>query len=299
MFPNLIQLQKPQDILNQQFNMDLGQLERVEANPTRITKKDLVPQVPEIDGTAIILQRHEEYIRDKEDTKAGSLTEEAVQRTKNEAKSITERLLQQLSPDQRNTLDVMVVASDTQYYKGGKRSIETAEKVIEGVQDLFSGQGINQNHLLNNTPLPTSELGEPKIFLNSPEFVKFMEEKYGTSKEFWIAYETEAEKETRLKLGAEGPIEMADRLANFLASLARHAKAYHNANPGRRLMIWVVSHYDTISPFVKKYVAKMSQNENLTVDYGAGIAIDIKKSGEASTLIEGKSYQFSFSRPKN
>lgn len=286
--------------------MDGGSnIETIEPKISKITKEDLKPKIPQADGTTIILQRHEKQIREKDNPKAGSLYKEASEIAKASGKDLTKIMLEQLTEEERDSVDIMVIASDTQYYQGGKRSIETADKIMEGIKESFDELGIDQSHLLNESgrflstgPIPIPNLREPKIFTDSPEFVKFMEGKYGTGQDFWKEYEADTEKEERLKMGAEGPFDMADRIATFLSLLSRHAKAYHNANPGRRLVIWAVSHHDTISPYVKKYIADMPESENLYVDYGSGIAIDIQKSGEATTTIGNNNYNVPLGRPK-
>lgn len=274
-------------------------------NPEKISIQDIKPKIPEVDGSLIVLQRHEKYVRDPESPKKGSLDEKAAEHAKELGRNTIKQILEGLPQVERDSVDIMVVASDTQYREGGRRSIETGEKTMEGVRDVLDELGLSKDRLLNDSdrflstgPIPVPDIREPKIFLDSPDFVKFMEEKYGTGLEFWIAYEDDVEKDARLKARAEGPIDMADRLASFMSLMARHAKAYHNANPGRRLIIWAVSHYDTISPYVKKYIANMSQNKPLAVDYGAGITIDIAKSGKANTTIGENNYDVPLGRPK-
>ncbi|MDZ4385528.1 MAG: hypothetical protein U0944_03885, partial [Candidatus Moranbacteria bacterium] len=62
----------------------------------------------------------------------------------------------------------------------------------------------------------------------------------------------------------------------------------HRANPGRRLIIWTVSHYDSISPFIKKNIAEMDMKSYLPVDQGAGISINIDNQGKATCVIQEK-----------
>ena len=109
-------------------------------------------------------------------------------------------------------------------------------------------------------------------------------------KEFWIAFEEDIEKEKRIEMGAEGPDEIADRLKQVVSILSRYARMYHKNNPGRRLVIWAATHYDTISPFVKRGIFGVGKEVPLGVDYGAGISIGIDSAGNLTTRIDGQEH---------
>jgi hypothetical protein len=114
---------------------------------------------------------------------------------------------------------------------------------------------------------------------------------------FWIAFEEDTDKETRLAMGAEGPDEITDRTAQTVRAIARYAAAHHQANPDRRLIVWATTHYDTISPFVKRDVLGVGKEQPLPVNYGAGITIDIDKTGRATSRIGGREYVILLSSP--
>jgi hypothetical protein len=272
--------------------------------PEEIRKEDLEMDAPDVGGTEIIIQRHEEYIRDKDHPEAGGLPPEARERAYNQTVSNLNRIMEQLSPEQRRSLDVMVIGSPTRYLgSGGMRSMETASAVLEGVRSVISNNDLSSEQVLNDQarlkanagqPIPSQKIVEPRVFEDSPEFVEWLKQARGNgeiNKDFWKAFEDdEGEvREKREEMKAEGPREMADRLANFTYALKRFAEKHHEKHPDRRLILWAVSHYDTISPFVKTRIGG-GKDGYLPVDYGGGIGINIKSGGEASTKIGGVTY---------
>ncbi len=267
--------------------------------PTKIERSDIAPHPIGRGETEIVLQRHGKYIRDREHTNVGSLTEEAQVDERAAAEAYFKKFLDQLPEDERDTVDVLFVASDTRYRGNGRRSMETGIVAQQAAEEIFKKQGIPESNIVNDShnlsgeggPRPMPKMREPQIFDKSPDFVEFLTEKYGDlNLDFWIAFEEDTEKEKRLEMGAEGPDEIADRMALSVRVLARYAQAYHKANPGRRLIIWADTHYDTISPFVKRDIFGEGKEAQLLVDYGAGITVDIDTLGKGKTEIAGLEY---------
>src|SRR5581483_5480101 len=100
-----------------------------ETGPEKITKQDIWAEVPEKDGTELIIQRHEEYIRDESDPNKGSLKPEAASRANEQTAKVFQGMIEQIPEGLRQFVDVMVVGSPTQYMDGGRRSMETATQV--------------------------------------------------------------------------------------------------------------------------------------------------------------------------
>jgi len=259
---------------------------------------DIEPRVPPLGGTKIVIQRHGEYDRSEESAKPGSLTEEASKSVQEHAQKFVNQLLATLPPEERDTVDFLVLASDTRFRDRqdyGQRSMETAQAVVSGIKEVLQAIESSDDHLLNTSgkfhgsggPRPTKQIREPKVFRDSPEFVKFLEAHYGKDKDFWVAFESDQEEKKREEMGAEGPWEMAERLAHYVDVLARFSRDYHERNPGRRLVVWAVSHYDLLSPYAKRYLSGLSKTDYLPVDYGAGISIDVDSSGKATTTFGG------------
>lgn len=196
----------------------------------------------------------------------------------------------------------MVIGSPTAYMGKGQRSMETAATVLGTIGSVYEQYKLSPNQILNNQKrlkldgrvIPSGKIVEPKIFEDSPEFVDFLMEYANTDnidKAFFTAFEDDEEpvRSKRLEMGAEGPMDMADRLADFLYAMKLYSDKYHKAHPGRRLLIWVASHYDTISPFVKSRI-RGSLDGYIPVDYGGGFCVRIAQDGSASTVIGGDSY---------
>jgi hypothetical protein len=265
-----------------------------QAVPTRIEKSDIEPISFEAGETEIILQRHGKYERKIEDQKVGSLTKEGAEDAYLQGKIFFKELFALVPESERNKIDILVLASDTQYAEGGRRSMETAEQIMKGIKEVLVTLNLNESQLLNSSgsvrgeggPRPTPKLREPQIFKKTPDFVNFLKEKYGElGVDFWRAFEEDKEKETREKMNAEGPDEIANRMKSAVNALARYSQAYHEKHPGRRLVIWATTHYDTISPYVKREVLRTGKDAQLEVSYGAGILINLNKDGKSTTKL--------------
>lgn len=61
----------------------------------------------------------------------------------------------------------------------------------------------------------------------------------------------DVEKVERLKTGAEGQQVSIYRTKKSLYILERYARVWHANNPGKKLVIWATSHYDTVNPLIK------------------------------------------------
>lgn len=251
---------------------------------------DILPVVPEIGGTSIILQRHAKYVTDESSELLGGLDSENRQKAFGQAEKYFKELFAQIPEDQRQNVDVLFVASNTRYRGKEQRSMKTAEEALYAVQEFLPDENIlnKSSRFKGKGVRPTPTITEPNMFTDAPEFVDFLIQKHGDK--FWEVYEDDTEQEERLRTKAEGPIDMADRLAKFVRALKRFSRMYHGKHPERRLIVWAVSHYDTISPYVKKYVAGISQETYLPVDYGAGVNILVGKDGQAQTTLQGKTY---------
>lgn len=277
-----------------------------EAGPEVILREHILAEIPEQDGTVLIVQRHEQYIRDKADPRKGSLLPDAAIRANEQTARVFREMIEQVPEDMRQSLDVMVVASPTQYDNGGRRSLETASQVLGGMQQVFEQYHLSSSQLLNNQgrlklngrPIQSGLIVEPKIFNDNPDFVQWLKDNYGDgaiNTGFFAAYEADKGKvrKRRILAGAEGPMDMANRLANYLYALKLYSDKYHKAHPGRRLLIWTVSHYDTISPYIQSRIGGGNDEGFLGVDYGAGFAINLKPDGTSTTTIGEKTYPIS------
>jgi len=268
----------------------------------RITPRDIKPRLPAPNETVMVLQRNAKDMREPGDD-FGALEKEAIEATRTEAMRFFDTLFSELPEDEREKVDVMIVASDaTLLMPDGqlcehRRAVETAEIIIQALKVSMGKFDIPKDQFLNNTisdgePIAVSELRDLLMFEESPEFVKYMTEKHGTGKAFWVAYETDAEREKRIEMGVEGPKEIADRVNYALTVRARIAAEHHKANPDRRLVMWNVSHYDAISPFIKEYIAGVDVTSYLPVDHSGGITLQVDAKGQPHTTIQNQEVTF-------
>ena len=267
-----------------------------------IEVNEIEPIVPEQDGTVLVLQRNAKDDREEGSATFGAILPEQAGATKNSAKDHFNAIFAELGPDEARNLDVMVLAGDatltmeTGQTSEHKRAVETAQLVIAGVLESFEENGIGRNQFLNAheeesdaRAFEVTELKDLKMMEESPEFVRYLVDKHGTGKEFWVTYEADLEKEKRLEMGVEGPEDIANRVNHFMSILAQTAEHHHKSNPGRRLVIWADSHYDSISPYVKQHIAGREGEDFLNaycpIDYGAGVSITIDKDKNATTKL--------------
>lgn len=267
--------------------------------PMKLDRANLVPGHIAAGGTEIILQRHGQYVRDREHPDVGSLTEKAVQTETESAAHYFTELFDRLTREELEKTYILFVSSDTAYANGGKRSYETVSIAQKVAETLLAEKGVSPAQILNishtlisqGSPRPMAQLREPRVFDESPDFVEFMKDKYGDlGTEFWVAFEEDVEREARLEMGAEGPDEIADRMKIAIKVLARYASLFHASNPDSRLVIWAGTHYDTISPFVKRDVLHRDKSTAVLVDYGGGITIDIDNDRVATTTVNDQRY---------
>lgn len=260
----------------------------------KIEKQDVAAPIIEPGGTAIVLQRHERYNRDRTAEDAGSISQDVAEAAKERDLEFFRSILGQESDG--NEVMVLFVSSDTQYADKGRRSLETAQVAQDAATEVFSSLGVDpSSRIINLNPYfstskhsptdqsirPMKGLVEPKIF-ETPDYVNFLRDKYGgedgssvgLSQAAWAAHESDAERETREEMGAEGVYDMLDRTKGSVRTLERYSKAFHTNNPNKRLVIWAASHYDTISPLVKDATGT-SFEEYVPVDYGAGVVMNI------------------------
>lgn len=269
--------------------------------PEEITKEDIRAPKLEAGGTAIVLQRHEKYQRDRSAQDSGSLFEADAAAAKERDIKFFRDVLASDSPDAPTY--VLFASSDTQYNKLGYRSMETAQLAEDACQEVMTYMGINpQERVINlsgkfatksfkdtgQEVRPVKKLREPDIF-GTPDYISYLRQKYGAedgpgtgiSKAAWAAHEADTEKAKREEFGAEGPAEILKRTKKSVESFARYAEMFHRSHPESKLIIWVASHYDTISPFVKD-AEGIDQADYVPVDYGGGIVLEIAARGEAT-----------------
>lgn len=235
----------------------------------------------------MLMQRHGNY-----DRSTGHLTEEGGVKSRERAYGLLKSMLDQIPEEERKNVHIAVVASPTKKFDG-QRSIETAEAVLESVRRVFAEYSLPEENIMSEAPRASAHIEEPRIFKDNTGFREFLAQKHGDlTREFWQAYEEEWHEEERKALGSEGPVEMSDRFAHFTNVLGRYARQFHakNKENPKRLIIWNVSHYDTVTTYFKNHVANIPQKEYLPVDYDGGLSLMIDVDGKASVTMQETTY---------
>lgn len=178
-------------------------------------------------------------------------------------------------------------------------NIRTAEHKKEGAQPRASAN-IEHPRALQESPQFVEEIldtvlsPEQREGKTYDEKLSFLYRDAKVAQKFWQLFEDDEFAERRKELGAEGPLEMADRFAHHLDVLQRFARLYHAKNPGRRLIVLGASHYDTLTTYVKNHVAHIDQKTYLPVEFGGGIGITIRPDGTSTTSLAGQEFPIAF-----
>lgn len=278
-------------------------------NPVKkITVEDLQSEIitPKSGETLIMLMRNG---KDKENRKLptnspdfGSLDPGENEKIQSETTTNFDKIFQSLSEEEKKTVDILIVAGNTELLMPDKRAskhkraVETGDQMILGIQESMKKNNISEKQLLNLSatedggPVQVSVLKDLKLIEDSPEYTQFLIDKYGDGLDFWNAYEDDRHRDIRLQMQAEGPSEIANRIHSFMSIINIASTEYHKTHPGRRLIVGMIGHYDCISPYLKEHVVGMPTDAYLPIDYRAGIAIKVGVNGVASTNIQGQTY---------
>ena len=281
--------------------------------PIKIEQADIIVPSLKVGETALVFQRHGEYNRDRDAAGAGSLLKESADTITEADKQWFMDLL--ANPDNRDNTFVLFVSSDTRYAGKGFRSLETGQLAQDAAVQVMEDLGINLKERIINLNLsfkmarstetdqnirPMPGIREPEIFNPADaEYLHYLQVTYGYADKIaqtgisprgWAFHEMDAEIEARKKTNAEGQEELIDRTKTSLALLERYSRVWHATNPGKKLVIWATSHYDTINPLVKEINGELREEDGSLadtyqpVDYGGGIVI--KFSGDKNATVE-------------
>lgn len=294
--------------------------ESPEVTIKEISPDDLKPVVPQVGATVIVLQCNVPDYRGSEPgpVEIGALTPDAVDQEKQIARKYFRETLDQIPPEERKDVRIIVLGAGTKLLtetgiqSDKKRGVETAGVVLSEAEQVLSEMGLSGNQIINKPrtsgenegerkPSEISRLQDVSFLKDSPEFAKYLEDKYGTGTKFWVAFEEMFEEEKRAEMGAEGPEQIADRVNEYLGVLTHGLKLWHQKNPDKRVVAWVVSHRDNMGPFFKTKVSKTGQqaspDDYLNIRKGGGFVIDVDPNGlDASTDIQDQNFKFQFNQ---
>ena len=263
---------------------------------TSLTSDHLRPHLPELGGSVIILQRNASVLDGHIETNDAKQANEL-------AKMRAIELLESLEPDDRSSIDFLVIGSDprlgvdNEAHPESLATLETAKEVLSGIHEAMQSLDIKDAQLINTTAVPKGgvvEISEIKSWLpinDSLELIGFLQKKSAqTGEELSWLYETDAYKEEREKLGVEGAKSIALRLQHFLSS-SKGSTNYHAAHPGRRLVFWMVTRFDTITPYLREILAHPAEcSAVIPVEHLGGILINITPDRAVRVIVGDKEY---------
>jgi cobalamin biosynthesis Mg chelatase CobN len=279
-----------------------------ETERVALTKEDLrVPEIFEPGDELIILACNVKDIRAQEDGEIGTLYPEQADAFRNSIVDLTDSIYEHLSEEEKENLDIVVLAGDTTLVTPGneglkvsqQRAVLTGKEAIAGITQSMEKYGIDASkHIISDgeKPVALSHLRDVNMLHetdnpNVKQFVDYMIDKYGSGRELWMAFEDDSEKEQRESLGVEGPTEIADRVAQLVNLAAYIADLTKQGDKDKRVVVLAVGHYDNISPWAKKNLLGINPADGfIPVEKGGGLVIQRKTNGSASTLVGGKEY---------
>lgn len=254
----------------------------------KITANNFVPDLKKGE-TQILFQRHADY-----DRKTGAMV--GLGETYKVDYNYLNTLFSNLSDEEKENIYFLFIASNTKNVNGLERAVSSTEIARGVVLGLFERYGISKSHIINNVNFggktkKDSNLVEPNMLYDNTGYFEFLSNKYRKlTKDFWIAFEEDLEKEYRMQIFGEGPDEIVDRAINYLTVIKRYSDYFHSVYPNSRLIVWSGTHYDLISPLVKQLVLGMDKEEYVGVDYNSGINMTIDSYGMFITSIDGFYY---------
>ncbi|MFZ1258093.1 MAG: hypothetical protein WAQ25_01350 [Candidatus Saccharimonas sp.] len=270
----------------------------------KIEQADIITPNIKPGETALVFQRHGKYNRDRSSDSAGSLFEDSARDIKDKDKEWFDKVLS----DNGDDVHILFVSSDTQYANKGFRSMETGQLAQHAAVEAMTERGIDPNEGIINFNKnfktarfaqtdqdirPVAGIREPDIFNPADkEYITFLQRTYGYADEIsktglspkaWAIHEMDREAGIRETTGAEGQQNLIDRTKKSLATLERYSRVWHINNPGKKLVIWATSHYDTLNPLIKEVEGQLYNSDGSfadtyqPVDFGGGIVIKFSK----------------------
>lgn len=272
-----------------------------------ITREDL--KFPEFDeGEALVaLICNVKDVRKVDDGEIGALYPEQAAEFRESVKRLLTETYERLPQDEREKLDIVVVAGDTPLVTPGEnglrvdqqRAVLTGEQAIAAIREVMSEHDIDSDtHLVadGEKPVAISHLRDVNMLHqadkpNVKRFMDYMMSKYGTGRELWMAYEDDTEKELREELEVEGPDGVADRMSKLVNLCSYMADLCQQDDPSRRVIVLAVGHYDNISPWAKKNLMGINPADGfIPVEKAGGLVITRGTDGTATTTVGGKQY---------
>ncbi len=194
------------------------------------------------------VQRHDAH-------EQGHLTPEGHEHAKQIA---TEKVRTYL--DENPETHFMVVSSDQVFDDmepelGGIRAKETADDIVSVIRGSLADRGLPEDHLFGTTEEPVTSspnLREANIFSN--KFMQHLRAQY-PDENAWSLYYQDADADTREKMTAESPRDLAMRM-DYMVKTAETVGASLHKVPGKEespLVVWMVGHGGGLDAYLHHY----------------------------------------------
>lgn len=239
----------------------------------------------------IVLQVNGKDNRDAAKGEVGLLIPEAARQEEEITASFLSTVLASLSPEEQATVDIMVLASSASLEtldgvaSDHKRAVETGEHAIVGFKKALAGAGLSDQSIVNcrgehnGVIFETDALTDVPFLHDASEAAKAYREemvkRYGTGFQAWAAYEKDKgpAHELRKQHGVRGHAERADDVAEFLQLSQDWMETYRETYPDRRLILWSIGHYDSLSPYLKQQAHVDVGDTILPMDKLSGVTV--------------------------
>lgn len=190
----------------------------------------------------------------------------------------------------------MVIASDQMFDDrepglGGLRAHETAAIIADSIRTALKERGLpaeqlfgyNDQEALTTSPI----LKEADIFSN--EFMQHLRTKYPEDNP-WTVYYSDSEAETRRKMGAESPADLATRMDYMIKVAEMVGASFHRApdKEDKPLLIWIVGHGGGLDAYLHHYAGVPL--DELGFGLSGGFSLHATPEGQVVADVKGKEY---------
>ncbi|MFA5925773.1 MAG: hypothetical protein WC831_02470 [Parcubacteria group bacterium] len=279
-----------------------------EAERIIVKKEDLKPPQEFEKGAALInLIVNVKDIRDPKDGEIGALYPEQAAEFEARIESFMDQIYNTLPAEERSDLDVVVIAGETHLVTPGpnglrsahQRAMETGDRAIAGILKSMTKHDIDPEEVLttqHGRPIATNILNDLRLMhpLGSEgekEFHNFLVKRYGAGRDFWKAFEEDAEQVRRTELRAEGPTDISDRVDHFVSIATTIVDLHQEGNPQKRVVIFAIGHYDNLSPWVKSHLAGIDPAKGFVpMEKGGGLVIKRSSDKTAETSVGARTF---------
>lgn len=184
-----------------------------------------------------------------------------------------------------------IFCSSTKFWSG-QRAVQTAGIYRDALLDEYKQIGVDEDHILNFSPEEGGEVRQSSRVgeWNGWDVEELREVLFGgefpTHRERLDAINNGNLSELSAEVGAETPEDMGENLQKFLRDVGSFSTFWHQANPGKKLQIILVTHGERI----RKFKGMFMGGEDFDPKPNQGFILNIDKEGETTVEFEGQTY---------